>query len=304
MLKLSGVLQSYAPEKERVENVHGVREDFLREGKRRALCSTNETLPLDEEVEGQIYYIGKVLWAKGFEQLLLLEEFYRECTGKYFAIDIYGNGPDEDEIKRAFHGRRRNHGKAQSDKSDSHSDLEELQSLSRDYIAKKLRSIKVSSQEFDMPKTLYEWRRRPIPANFMGSADHASLAGKYKVFVNPSVSEVLCTTTFEALAMGKFVIIPMHESNKFFLQFSNCLAYKNKWEFAVNLRYALLHNPEPLTPELLQQFTWEAATDRLIRSAAITRREARERARLGKAKVDERIAFFHRELTKGATGDA
>ena len=155
-----------------------------------------------------------------------------------------------------------------------------------------------------MPKTLYEWRRRPIPANFMGSADHASLAGKYKVFVNPSVSEVLCTTTFEALAMGKFVIIPMHESNKFFLQFSNCLAYKNKWEFAVNLRYALLHNPEPLTPELLQQFTWEAATDRLIRSAAITRREARERARLGKAKVDERIAFFHRELTKGATGDA
>lgn len=145
VLKLSGVLQSYAPEKENVENVHGVRDDFVHEGKRRAHCSTNETLPLDEEVEGQVYYIGKILYAKGFEQLLLLEEFYRECTGKYFAIDIYGNGPDEDEIKRAFHGRRRNRGKSQSE-SDSDSDLEELQSLSREYIAKKLRNQSIISR--------------------------------------------------------------------------------------------------------------------------------------------------------------
>lgn len=69
-------------------------------------------------------------------------------------------------------------------------------------------------------------------------------------------------------------------------------------------RWALTHEPEPLTPELAKQFTWEAATDRLIQSSAITMREARERARLGKAKLDERIAFFHRELGKGAKGDA
>ena len=36
----------------------------------------------------------------------------------------------------------------------------------------------------------------------------------------------------------------------------------------------------------------------------MTRREARERAILGKAKLDERIAFFHRELGKGSKGDA
>lgn len=124
------------------------------------------------------------------------------------------------------------------------------------------------------------------------------------MFVNPSVSEVLCTTTFEALAMGKFVIIPYHESNKFFLQFQNCLSYKDKWEFAANLRWALTHEPEPLSAELSRIFTWEAAIDRLIQSSAITRRMAKERAILGKEKLDERIAFFHQELGKGSKGDA
>ena len=74
--------------------------------------------------------------------------------------------------------------------------------------------------------------------------------------------------------------------------------------FLTLYRWAITHNPEPLTPELAKDFTWEAATDRLIHSSAITRREAKERALLGKAKLDERIAFFHRELGKGATGDA
>jgi len=59
-----------------------------------------------------------------------------------------------------------------------------------------------------------------------------------------------------------------------------------------NDRWALTHEPEPLSPELAKEFTWEAATDRLIRSAAITRREAKERAMLGKSKLDERIGVL------------
>ncbi|KAL3826382.1 hypothetical protein ACHAXA_008590 [Cyclostephanos tholiformis] len=303
VIKLSGVLQSYAPEKECIENVHGVREDFIYKGRRRAQhFLEKKSVPLDEEVEGRAYYIGKILWAKGFEQMLELEEFYRECTGKYFAIDVYGSGPEEDEIKRAFYGRRR--GNKSIDTEETESDSEDVQSYSREFISKKLTSLKISSQEFELPKSLYELRKKPIPAKFLGPVDHALLGDRYKVFVNPSVSEVLCTTTYEALAMGNFAIIPDHESNKFFSRFPNCLCYRDKWEFAANLRWALTHEPEPLTPELAQEFTWEAATERLIRSSAITRREAKERALLGKAKLDERIAFFHRELGKGTTGDA
>mmetsp|Transcript_3642 Transcript_3642/g.6640 ORF Transcript_3642/g.6640 Transcript_3642/m.6640 type:complete len:188 (-) Transcript_3642:145-708(-) len=103
--------------------------------------------------------------------------------------------------------------------------------------------------------------------------------------------------------MGKFVIVPVHPSNTFFLKFPNCLAYRNKLEFAANLKWALRNEPEPLTPELAREFTWEAATERFVAASAITRREAREREELGMSKVDERIAWFHRELGKGTRGD-
>ena len=123
VIKLSGVLQSYAPEKESVENVHGVREDFIYEGRRRGQHFLEKKhLLLDEEVEGQVYYIGKLLWAKGFEQMLELEEFYRECTGKYFAVDVYGGGPEEDEIKRAFLGRQQRNKRIETEEAESDSE--------------------------------------------------------------------------------------------------------------------------------------------------------------------------------------
>lgn len=58
----------------------------------------------------------------------------------------------------------------------------------------------------------YKLRREPIPANFLGSKDHIVLRDmpQQYVFLNMSTSEVLCTTTAEALAMGKFAIIPKH----------------------------------------------------------------------------------------------
>jgi digalactosyldiacylglycerol synthase len=331
VIKLSDALQTYAPEKECTSNVHGVRAEFLQQGlslssqKLDQKATNNATVTLASSSSSQsttataaestnkAYFIGKLLWAKGLDLMLDLEDYYRQCTGKYFAVDIYGNGPDEEDIKRAFHGRQYVNGTLKSTTASSAAatttppspggattDLlegalpflalpENLEAMAKQQLAK-------------LPRTFSELRRQPIPATFPGRVDHAELK-QYKIFVNPSISEVLCTTTAEALAMGKFVIIPVHPSNTFFLKFPNCLAYRSKFEFVANLRWALTHEPEPLTMSLAREFTWEAATDRLVQYAAITRKEALERERLGMSKLDQRIAWFHNELGKGMTGD-
>ena len=325
VIKLSAVLQTYAHEKEVTSNVHGVRSDFLAEGKRRA---NGDALPTKSGTV-KAYFVGKLLWAKGLDIMLELEDYYRQCTGDYFSIDIYGSGPDEKDIIRAFHGRRKKHnslgtalslegGNSNATETDS-SVSAELEFLGADSASEpaetssttwrltesakmKLRTLKQKVDDVDIPKSLAEFRKNPIPAVFPGRVDHGTLKN-YSIFVNPSVSEVLCTTTAEALAMGKFAIIPVHPSNTFFLKFPNCLPYRNKFEIVANLRWAMSHDPEPLTPELAREFTWEAATERFIAASAITWEEARARERLGWSKVDERIAWFHNEAGKGVTGD-
>mmetsp|Transcript_24820 Transcript_24820/g.58229 ORF Transcript_24820/g.58229 Transcript_24820/m.58229 type:complete len:942 (-) Transcript_24820:682-3507(-) len=433
VIKLSAVVQDFAPEKEITMNVHGVRQEFIAEPVTEAIEQNNTATTREENgnqekkcyaEEGndsvsssqtQVYFIGKLLWTKGLDLLLQYQDYYKDMVGEYFTIDIYGSGPDQHEISRAYLGRQKNsgninassktvkptlknvdfesrlekasknafvrvfkwlkrrrkkrkrkHGKEsnngdedeekRSKKSitvqDIYNDVldvieslplkakesfedfpdqlkESLDQLSED-VTKVQRSVKglpskarkVVNQLIDelssraatlpLPRSLYEFRRQPIPATFPGRIDHAELMyergnstdpSRYKIFVNPSISEVLCTSTAEALAMGKFVIIPEHPSNTFFTKFPNCLSYRNPHEFVANLRWALTHDPVPHTHELAREFTWEAATDRFLEASAITHKEARERELLGRSKIDERIAWLHNELGKGVRGD-
>jgi hypothetical protein len=124
-----------------------------------------------------------------------------------------------------------------------------------------------------------------------------------QIFVNPSTSEVLCTTSAEALAMGKFVILPSHPSNDFFAQFPNCLTYTTKEEFVGNLYYALTHAPEPLTEEYSYALSWEAATDRLKAAACIPEEEAQKLSQAIIAEEAEIEVSYCDELFSSADKD-
>jgi digalactosyldiacylglycerol synthase len=231
VIKLSGTLGKFAPEKELVENVHGVRETFLDIGKEvgQSLVSkkannlvskkSNRHPVFAADAEPTVYFIGKMLWSKGLGSLMELLKYAEESAGLKLHVDMYGGGPDQ------------NAAEAKSKKLD-------------------------------------------VDMEYHGPVDHSKLAFSHKIFVNPSTSEVLCTTAAEALAMGKFVVLPSHPSNDFFAQFPNCLPYTNKEEFVGNMYYALTHSPAPLTEEYAYALSWAAATKRLEAAGSISVEEA------------------------------
>lgn len=223
LIKLSGTLGQFAPEKELVENVHGVRRTFIDigeelRGKLTAPDADQDPI-FSADATPAVYFIGKMLWSKGLGSLMELIKYAEESAGLKVKVDMYGGGPNKDEA-----------------------------------------SAKAQSMGLDMP--------------FHGPIDHAELGWTQKVFINPSTSEVLCTTVAEALAMGKFVVLPSHPSNDFFCQFPNCLPYSNKEEFVGNLYYALTHAPEPMSEEYSYALSWEAATERFAAAGSVSVAEA------------------------------
>ncbi|EYU18119.1 hypothetical protein ABFS82_10G061500 [Erythranthe guttata] len=158
-------------------------------------------------------------------------------------------------------------------------------------------------------------KRLNLSLNFMKGRDHAddSLQG-YKIFINPSVSDVLCTATAEALAMGKFVVCADHPSNDFFREFPNCLTYKTPEDFVEKVKEAMANEPQPLTPEQRYNLSWEAATqrfmeysdlDKILSNSGVDRRFGRRNSGLTKSAsmpnlnelVDGGLAFAHYCLT-------
>lgn len=99
-----------------------------------------------------------------------------------------------------------------------------------------------------------QWRRNPVPARFLGVQDHIIVRdiAEHKIFLNMSTSEVLCTTSAEALAMGKFVILPRHCTfvlyyevlYRYLVIVSHAYLYSCSTTNAYRLQYILLTIPK------------------------------------------------------------
>mmetsp|Transcript_15959 Transcript_15959/g.47958 ORF Transcript_15959/g.47958 Transcript_15959/m.47958 type:complete len:560 (-) Transcript_15959:392-2071(-) len=113
-------------------------------------------------------------------------------------------------------------------------------------------------------------RELRLNIDFKGAIDHLDpVIHGYKVLVNASLSDVVATTSAEALAMGKWILVADHPENDFFRGFDNALIYKNEEEFASLWEHAVSNDPPPLTQADFERLTWEAATQRLLAAAAI-----------------------------------
>ncbi|KAK9145220.1 hypothetical protein Sjap_005123 [Stephania japonica] len=202
-------------------NVHGVNPKFLDIGKRK---QEQQQEGIEAFTKGA-YYIGKMVWSKGYRELLaLLSDNKNELSG--LQVDLYGNGEDSDQVKEA---------------------------------AKKLVLIvallfqeEKDREEIELLETL-----------------HTSAFYHYKVFLNPSTTDVVCTTTAEALAMGKVVVCANHPSNEFFKQFPNCHTYDDGSGFVKMVRKALDEEPVPITDIQRHKLSWEAATERFLKAVGL-----------------------------------
>lgn len=80
---------------------------------------------------------------------------------------------------------------------------------------------------------------------------------------------MVCTTTAEALAMGKIIVCANHCSNDFFKQFPNCWTYDDSDGFVKLTLKAMDEEPAQLTDAHRYDLSWEAATERFLKAAEL-----------------------------------
>uniref|UniRef100_A0A7S3JNK5 digalactosyldiacylglycerol synthase n=1 Tax=Aureoumbra lagunensis TaxID=44058 RepID=A0A7S3JNK5_9STRA len=281
IIRLSHSLPKLSAPHDDVSNVHGVRSIFLDTGYAKAITSRfydpsiiSATLIKNQPILSQTtpnlcqsslqfrrrtnnyqhehstngaYFIGKMLWQKGLDELGHLLTKTQQAYGGHLPgiFHIIGDGPHLESISRKFH-------------------------------------------------------HLGLDVSFQGRMDHADVP-PYRVLINPSKTEVLCTTVSEALAMGKWVILPHHPSNTFFTQFPTCLIYKNHNQFIQAYSYALHHEPPPLSRFLRHTLSWHAATHRFCQlTAKVSTKKKKNQLLRPRHRL---AAAIHCHLGRGFLGD-
>ena len=245
VIKLSDAVQEFP--KSTTMNVHGVSPIFLDVGARKAFEATSSKEDVDL-VKGPVASIGRAATKKLGGKAGKKPVFTK---GAYFLGKVvWGKGYKE-----------------LLDRVSEHNVSETGQECPLEL------DVFGNGDDFAEVKSTAE--KRHLPLHFHGRKDHAEKdIHDYKVFVNPSLSDVVATTTAEALAMGKFVVCAKHPSNEFFSSFPNCLVYDSPEEFSKCVQKALTSDPAPLSPQDSYRLSWEAATDRFLDAAELTPREA------------------------------
>lgn len=90
-----------------------------------------------------------------------------------------------------------------------------------------------------------------------GTASPWEVMADYRVFFNPSLSEVLCSTTAEALVAGRHVVLPRCRANEPFYDLPNVHLYDTPEQMDAALRHARAAPVEPPTAARAR-FDWEA----------------------------------------------
>lgn len=240
VIRLSSATQDY--DGSIICNVHGVNPKFLEIGEKKR----EQQQKGDKAFTKGAYFIGKMIWNKGYKELLeLLKNHQKELAA--LEVDLFGSGEDSDEVQKA---------------------------------AKKL-----------------ELTVRVHPA-----CDHADARfHDYKLFLNPSTTDVVCTTTAEALAMGKIVVCANHPSNDFFKQFPNCWTFDDSDGCVKLILKALAEEPAQPTDAQRHALSWEAATERFLKAADLHKPIERKLSRTSsnfasinlQQTVDKASAYVH-----------
>lgn len=94
IIRLSAATQDFP--RSVICNVHGVNPKFLEIGKAKLAHLQRGELAFTKVA----YYIGKMVWSKGYKELLkLLSKYQQKLTG--VQVDLYGSGEDSDQVQQA-----------------------------------------------------------------------------------------------------------------------------------------------------------------------------------------------------------
>ena len=214
--------------------VHGVARGFISAGR-------------DAAPGRGAYFVGKALWAKGYSELVALLR------------------PDPVGWRDAARAAREAGSRLAEEWGPADAGAEDLPPEEGGGRGAAPPSVDAFGSGEDADPVRAAAAASGAPLTLRPGRDHLDPSLRsYRVFVNPSTSDVVATTSAEALALGRWLVCPIHPCNEFFSAFGACLRYGDAAGFRLQLCRALSRPPPRLSAEERASLTWAAATRRFL----------------------------------------